>query len=117
MSGAALHRRLDRLAHRYGLSAGRLIVVTMHESRAHDDSLLSAALADAGISRTDQDLVVIVKRYGRHPAEPPCALVSVMPLHPQRRGTMRQPCNDASPNWRRNGPVERGRARAAGRAG
>ena len=33
MSGAALHRRLDRLAHRYGLSADRLIVVTMHESR------------------------------------------------------------------------------------
>jgi hypothetical protein len=85
----ALHRRLDRLAHRYGLSAGRLIAVTMHESRAHDEALLAATLADAGISRTDQDLVVVIKRYGRNPAEPPCALQSVMPLHPQRRGTMR----------------------------
>jgi hypothetical protein len=84
-----LHRRLDRLVHRYGLSAGRLIVVTMHESRAHDDSLLSAALADAGISRTDRDLVVVIKRYGRNPAEPPCAVQSVTPLHATRREAMR----------------------------
>jgi hypothetical protein len=83
----ALHRRLDRLAQRHALSAGRWIVVKVHDSRVHDDALLHATLADAGTSRTDRDLVVIVKRYGRNPAEPPCALVSVTPLHSARRGS------------------------------
>jgi hypothetical protein len=63
-----LHRRLDRLAQRHALSAGRWIVVEVHDSRVHDDALLDATLADAGISRTDQDLVVVIKRYG--PTQP-----------------------------------------------
>ena len=80
----SLRRRLERLAQRCGEVAGRLIVVEMHEARWHDGALLDATIADAGISRTDQDLVVKLKRYAPDPAEPPCALRSATTLEPLR---------------------------------
>ena len=83
----SLRRRLERLAQRCGEVAGRLIVVEMHEARWHDGALLDATLADAGISRTDQDLVVKLKRYAPNPASSPCALLSVTSLAPARPST------------------------------
>ena len=47
---ASLHCRLERLAHRYDLSVGRLIVVEVQASRTRDSVLLAATLAEAGIS-------------------------------------------------------------------
>ena len=84
-----LQRRLDRLTQRHALSAGRMIVVEVHDSRVHDDALLDATLAGAGISRTDHDLVVQVRRFDPSPPEPPCALLSVTALGHRRRGASR----------------------------
>jgi len=47
---ASLHCRIERLAHRYDLSVGRLIVVEVQASRTRDSVLLAATLAEAGIS-------------------------------------------------------------------
>jgi hypothetical protein len=47
---ASLQCRLERLAHRYDLSVGRLIVVEVQASRTRDSVLLAATLAEAGIS-------------------------------------------------------------------
>jgi hypothetical protein len=69
---ASLLLGIERLAHRYDLSAGRLIVV---------GALLGATLAEAGISRTDQDLVVKLKRYDPRPS----------------RAALRPPVRDCAP--------------------
>ena len=58
-----LQRRIDRLARRSEHLAGRLIVVEVHDGRDHDDTLLDATLKAAGVARTDQDLVVKLRRF------------------------------------------------------
>ena len=51
--------------------AGHMIVVEVHEGREHDDALFDATLAGAGISRTDHDLVVQVRRFDPSPPSNP----------------------------------------------
>ena len=80
-----LQRRIARLAQRSAHLAGRMIVVTVAESRRHEAGLVDGTLVSAGLVATDQDLVVAVVRYGADGAEPPCAVVSVTPMQPARR--------------------------------
>ena len=77
---SGIRRRIDRLAQYHARQPGRMIVVTVAESRRHDATLVSAGLVAA-----DQDLVVAVVRYGADGAEPPCAVVSVTPMQSARR--------------------------------
>ena len=48
---ASLHCRIERLAHRYDLSVGRLIVVEVQASRTRDSALLAATLTGRGSAR------------------------------------------------------------------
>jgi hypothetical protein len=73
---ANLRRRIDRLARQRGLGAGRVIVLSLDAARRDDEALVVTALAEAGIERTEHDLVVTVMRFGRDPSHPPCALLS-----------------------------------------
>jgi len=75
-----LRRRLDRLARQRGLGAGRVIVLSMDVARRDDADLIGTALADAGIERTERDLVVTVLRFCRAPSHPPCTVVSTTAL-------------------------------------
>ena len=84
MSGN-LQRRIARLAQHQRRHPGRMIVVTVAESRRHEAGLVDGTLVSAGLVATDQDLVVAVVRYGADGAEPPCAVVSVTPMQPARR--------------------------------
>lgn len=77
---SGIRRRIDRLAQYHARQPGRMIVVTVAESRRHE-----AGLVSAGLVATDQDLVVAVVRYGADGAEPPCAVVSTTPMQPARR--------------------------------
>lgn len=77
---SSMHRRLTRLAQRHEHLAGRMIVVAVQAERACDDALLDATLANAGVTRTDQDLVVKIKRFAANSGRPPCALLAINPL-------------------------------------
>ena len=79
----ALHRRLDRLSGQ--ISAGRLITLNVAHEHVEDSNMINATLAAAGIEREDGDLVVLLKSYGTLDAQPPCTLLSVLPLAPNRR--------------------------------
>lgn len=77
---SSMLRRLTRLAQRHEHLIGRLIVVAVQAERACDDALLDATMADAGVDRTDADIVVKLKRFTPDSGRPPCALLAVHPL-------------------------------------
>ena len=83
-----LQRRIERLARRSEHLAGRLIVVEVHDGRDDDDTLLDATLTAAGVTQTEQDLVVKLRRFAPTAATPPCAVLGV---HPLTHATMRSP--------------------------
>jgi hypothetical protein len=74
----ALQRRLDRLRGR--IAFGRFITLSIANEHVEDSALIDATLSAARIERSDTDLVVLLKRYGTLGTEPPCSLVSVLPL-------------------------------------
>ena len=80
-----LRRRIERMGQYQARQPGRMIVVTVADSRRHEAGLVDATLVSAGLVATDQDLVVAVVRYGADGAEPPCAVVSMTPMQPARR--------------------------------
>ena len=83
----ALQRRLDRLSSR--LSPGRMIILNIADEHGDDADLINATLAAVGIEREDGDLVLLLKSYGTLDAQPPCTLLSVLPLAPNRRKVLR----------------------------
>ena len=66
-----------------------MIVVKIDAERVDDSDLVQATLAGAGIERVENDLTILLKRYGTREAEPPCTLMSVSPLTPKARSTLR----------------------------
>ena len=82
----ALQRRLDRLTDR--VTVGRMITLSIADEHVQDSALIDATLAAAGIEREEQDLVVLLKRYGTLGTEPPCSLVSVRPMPSNARKTL-----------------------------
>jgi hypothetical protein len=76
-----LTRRLTRLAAQG--QAGRVIVVEVAwplVGESEQEDVVAGTLAAAGIDRSDEDLLVLAKRYGADEPNPPCALLSVSPL-------------------------------------
>jgi hypothetical protein len=51
--------------------------------------MINATLAAAGIEREDGDLAVLLKSYAALGTEPPCTLLSVVPLAPNGRTVLR----------------------------
>ena len=83
----SLRRRLDRLADQVG-GTSRMITLNIADKHVQDSALIDATLAAAGIEREEQDLVVLLKRYGTLGTEPPCSLVSVRPMPSNARKTL-----------------------------
>jgi hypothetical protein len=83
----ALHRRMDRLTER--VAVGRLIVVEIAHELVDGDRLVEATLTAAGIERTDEDLIVRIKRYSTLGTEPPCTFRSVTPIPVTTRKALR----------------------------
>ena len=79
-----LRRRLERLLERDPMTAGRMIVVSIDAERVTDADLVQATLAGAGVERGTNDLLVLVKAYGRAVADKGCALQSITALAPSR---------------------------------
>ena len=94
-----LTRRLARLAAQG--QAGRVIVVEVAWPLVgeQEDEVVADTLAAAGIDRSDEDLLVLVKRYGAAEPIPPCAasLLSVSPLTACARKAQRDDAPDAPP--------------------
>jgi hypothetical protein len=74
----ALHRRLHRLTHQ--IAIGRLVTLSIAHEHVDDSALIDSTLSAAGLEREQHDLLLLLKRYGRLAAEPPCELISVSPL-------------------------------------
>ena len=83
----ALQRRLDRLSSR--LSPGRMITLNIADEYVDDADMINATLAAAGIEREARDLLVLLKSYAAVGTEPPCTLLSVLPLAPNGRKVLR----------------------------
>ena len=83
----SLRRRLDRLADQVG-GTSRMITLNIADEHVQDSALIDATLAADGIEREEQDLVVLLKRYGTLGTEPPCSLVSVRPMPSNARKTL-----------------------------
>jgi hypothetical protein len=49
-------------------------------AEGEQEEVVAGTLAAAGIDRSGDDLLVLVKRYGAAEPIPPCALLSVSPL-------------------------------------
>ena len=75
-----LRRRLERLIECDPSTAGRMIVLGIEAERVDDGELVQATLAGAGIERFENDLTILIKRYGPHETGPACSLLSVSPL-------------------------------------
>ena len=83
----SLRRRLERLADQVG-GTSRMITLNIADEHVQDSALINATLAATGIEREEQDLVVLLKRYGTLGTEPPCSLVSVRPMPSNARKTL-----------------------------
>ena len=62
-----------------------MITLNIAHEHVEDSALIDATLAAAGVERDERDLVVLLKRYDTLGTEPPCSLVSVLPLAPNVR--------------------------------
>ena len=83
----SIRRRIDLLADQVG-GTSRMITLNIADRHVQDSALIDATLAAAGIEREEQDLVVLLKRYGTLGTEPPCSLVSVQPMPSNARKTL-----------------------------
>ena len=75
---------LSRLQHRAerlegGDRGSRMIVITVGHLDRDDDGIEAAALAEAGITRLPNDLLIRVLHYGADRLQPPASVVAVYP--------------------------------------
>jgi hypothetical protein len=66
-----------------------MITLSIADDRTEDADLIGDTLAAAGIEREASDLLVLLKSYAAVGTEPPCTLLSVLPLAPNGRKVLR----------------------------